>query len=657
MKRLSAPLILLVVAILAYGLLIPGLGFYWDDLPMSWVRYQLGPEAMTRYFSTNRPVWGLLYQLTTRLLPHDPVYWQVFALGWRWLGAVLLWAILLKVWPAQPVAALSASLFFLLYPGFNQHWVSYLYSHFFIVIACFLASFLLMLRGGVANTVLGLVLSAMNLWMLEYFFVLELARPIVLWFSAEAEVPDARARASYTLRRWAPWLVLFALAILSRLFVFNNQIYGFGVSDAFLRQPLTAAISLARDVMSSLWTATLAAWSQVVQLPNATVAGARTWLVYAAVMLASIGLVILSLWSPARAPSDARLPHAKRLLALGFLMLLLAGPPFWLTGVPVSLAFPASRAMLSFSVGAALVMSALLQLISSDRWRRIAIAALVALSAGRQFLWANDFRRDWDSHKTLFWQMTWRAPGIESGTIVMTNQALDYYADNSLSAALNWIYAPDNHTSEVDYVVFFPTNRIGGSLPILSANVPVTYDYLAGVFDGNTSRTLAFYYDPPGCARLLDPEIDPENRLIPFDGLMRQAAQLSDASLIHPSPQARPPSIYGPEPLHGWCYYFERADLARQTRDWPQVAQIAGQAFDLADYPNDPTERFVFIEGYAHTGQWEAARDQTLQAYEVSKLVVGPLLCRLWDRIERETAAEVDQASAVQEVRLVLKCQ
>ncbi|MDQ2690805.1 MAG: hypothetical protein M3Y68_02110, partial [Chloroflexota bacterium] len=96
-------LALLIVAILAYGLLIPWLGFYWDDLPMSWIRYELGPEAMTRYFSTNRPVWGLLYQITTRLFPQVPVYWQIFALLWRWLGAVVVWAIMREVWKDRPV--------------------------------------------------------------------------------------------------------------------------------------------------------------------------------------------------------------------------------------------------------------------------------------------------------------------------------------------------------------------------------------------------------------------------------------------------------------------------------------------------------------------------------------------------------------------------
>ncbi|MGC8857219.1 MAG: hypothetical protein ACP5QU_10545, partial [Anaerolineae bacterium] len=107
-KSLPTPplLILVLLVILAYGLLLPSQGFYWDDLPMSWIRYQLGPEAMTRYFANNRPVWGLLYQVTTRIFPYVPIYWQVFALFWRWLGGGLVWAIVRQLWPERKTFAL-----------------------------------------------------------------------------------------------------------------------------------------------------------------------------------------------------------------------------------------------------------------------------------------------------------------------------------------------------------------------------------------------------------------------------------------------------------------------------------------------------------------------------------------------------------------------
>ena len=83
----AVPAVFLIIAILAYGLFIWRMGFYWDDLPITWIRYTLGSEALTRYFSTNRPVWGMLHQITTSVIPQVPVYWQIFALLWRWLGA------------------------------------------------------------------------------------------------------------------------------------------------------------------------------------------------------------------------------------------------------------------------------------------------------------------------------------------------------------------------------------------------------------------------------------------------------------------------------------------------------------------------------------------------------------------------------------------
>jgi hypothetical protein len=191
MKRLHPAFVLFLVTIIAYGLLAPQLGFYWDDLPMSWIRYELGPQAMTQYFSTNRPVWGVLYQITTRLIPQVPVYWQIFALIWRWLGAVVVWAIVRELWKDKPRFALGVALLFLLYPGFNQQWGAYLYSHFFLVLFFYLYSIYLMLK---RKTIPALIFSALNLWMMEYFFPLEFARLGFLWISLRDKFPDPRDR-------------------------------------------------------------------------------------------------------------------------------------------------------------------------------------------------------------------------------------------------------------------------------------------------------------------------------------------------------------------------------------------------------------------------------------------------------------------------------
>ena len=649
MKRIHPSLTLLAAAVLAYGLLIPQLGFYWDDLPMSWIRYQLGFEAMTKYFSTNRPIWALLYQVTTRILPHLPIYWQVFALFWRWLGAVVLWNLAKELFPQREKFALTLGLLFLLYPGFNQQWVSYLYSHFFLVLFFFLLSQLLMLRG---KTIPALVFSALNLWMMEYFFVLELIRPFIIWTSLRDEV-DPKERIKRTLNLWTPYLAVFALAVLSRIFIFNNQIYQFSLKDELVKAPLATVLMLAQNVLSSFFVVTVAAWGQAFQFPNPLLDGPRTMAVYALVLLAVAALTLFGLWNQVSVKEGSGSTSVWRwALLLGAVMLVLAGPPFWLTNVPVSLGFPANRATLSFMLGVSFVLAGLFDLLPQKFYGTV-VVLFVMLAAGRQFLWSNEFRRDWASHKNMFWQMTWRAPGLEKDTIVLMNEELSFYADNSLGAALNLIYAPENHSDAIDYVLFYPTNRESLSL---SLDTPVNYDFLAGQFSGNTSQTVVFYYAPPKCLRLLDPEIDLENRLIPDDTFLRDAALLSSTSPILSRQTSRMPAAYGNEPVHGWCYYFEKADLARQMGDWQTVTQLGDVAFALDDYPNDPVERFVFIEGYAHTGNWERAVELSTASYKVSKAYVGPLLCRLWSRIARETEDTSERKVTFDVVQSELEC-
>ena len=139
---------------------------------------------------------------------------------------------------------------------------------------------------------------------------------------------------------------------------------------------------------------------------------------------------------------------------------------------------------------------------------------------------------------------------------------------------------------------------------------------------------------------------------------MREAAALSNPEQILASASAIMPAIYYPEPAPAWCYYFEKADLARQFGHWEEVAKLGDTAFKLDDHPNNPVERFVFIEGYAHVGDWERALKLSKESYKVSKEYVGPLLCQLWKRIESETTNGLPEGrtEALTEVQSMLSC-
>ena len=67
------------------------------------------------------------------------------------------------------------------------------------------------------------------------------------------------------------------------------------------------------------------------------------------------------------------------------------------------------------------------------------------------------------------------------------------------------------------------------------------------------------------------------------------------------------PNVFSPEPDHGWCYYFEKAELARQVEDWEKVVELGDEARRVGFAPADGTEWLPFIEGYASAGRYDEA--------------------------------------------------
>jgi hypothetical protein len=663
-KYLRPALILLVTAILAYGLLIPKLGFYWDDLPISWIRYELGPGALAEYFSAKRPAWSYLYQVTSSLLPQIPSYWQIFALLWRWAGALVLYVLLEKLLSQRTRMALGIALLFLVYPGFDQHFAAYLYSHFYIVLFFFLFSLLCSVLAYQSPkrywlwTGAGLIFSALNMWMMEYFFVQEIMRGGIILMEIRGETLTFRERVQRVFKLWWPYLALFLLAILSRLFISNNQDYPFVFFDQLSTVPATALTSLIGTMALSIRLVSVDAWLRMFDFSNANLTrsllNSYSIVLGIAILITGLGILLLP-----RGNETTRQERSDGLwvAGLGAFTILLSGWSFWLIDFMPSLEWPASRFTLSFMLGVCLLFGGLISLIPWESVRMVAFVLLVGLAVGKQYLIAQEHVQDWVTQKKLFWQMVWRAPGIQPDTLVLLNEGgLKYYADNSLSAALNWIYAPQTQGRHIPYALFYPTTRLRNALPKMEPDLPVHFDYIAGEFNGTTSQILSMYYAPPGCLRVLDPEIERVNRSIRETSLMRFAARLTNLDLITNAQQAQMPAAYGSEPEHDFCYYYEKAELARQLGDWDTVVKMAETAASLDDHPYDPAEQMVFVEGYAHAGEWDQALELSKEAYKAGEQYAGPMLCRLWKRIEAETIDDLQRNAAISEAMNLFAC-
>jgi hypothetical protein len=66
--------------------------------------------------------------------------------------------------------------------------------------------------------------------------------------------------------------------------------------------------------------------------------------------------------------------------------------------------------------------------------------------------------------------------------------------------------------------------------------------------------------------------------------------------------------LFGPEPVHTWCYYYQQAELALQEGDWEKVVQIGNQVTQLDLSPNDRIEWAPFLQAYAVKGDEKAFR-------------------------------------------------
>ncbi|MBI9047550.1 MAG: hypothetical protein JEZ06_23905 [Anaerolineaceae bacterium] len=126
------PVLILGLCTAAYGLMIPWIGFYWDDWPFTWIFDTFGGSGITTYFSTKRPMLAWIYRISMPLVGTTAWKWHLFGLLWRWISATALWGLLRIVWPQKRELAVWAGLLFAVYPGFDQTYIPIAYAHYFL---------------------------------------------------------------------------------------------------------------------------------------------------------------------------------------------------------------------------------------------------------------------------------------------------------------------------------------------------------------------------------------------------------------------------------------------------------------------------------------------------------------------------------------------
>ena len=358
-----------------------------------------------------------------------------------------------------------------------------------------------------------------------------------------------------------------------------------------------------------------------------------TRLIWLTVCVATFSIIYLVLFKT----NDQSQGHSRKrdqrwyreVILAGFLSIFLAGIPLWATNLSVDLNFPSDRLTLPFRIGCALMITGLIGFLVKNRiFRFVLLSFTIGLAAGHAYLSSISYLNDWHMLNDFLWQLYWRAPSIAKGTTLLTDDfPLNYYSDNSITAPLNWIYDPENHSLDLNYMFYFLSVRLGRRLPDLETDLDIDQPYRSFSFKGSTSDLLVLAYSPPSCLHLVSDQFDYLNPQIPQS--IRGLGNLTNIQLITPDRGSRIPEIFWSEPEHTWCYYFESAELAAQEERWTDVLSLLQESETKGLLPIDTVEYLPFIHAFIQTDKWGDALELSIRMHE-NQPIYDPILCVFW---------------------------
>lgn len=644
----SGPLVLLCVLFLAFGLLIPWLGYGYDEWHFVYYATR-GSEGLLELFHYDghpQAVWS--YVLWFNWLGYQPQAWHILSLTLRGVAVlVFLWVFHLT-WPDRYVQNLSASLIFAIYPFFTLQILPISYSEVwlsFILLGLSFAFSLLSVRNSsrfILFTGLAIFFKVGHIFTSEYTWFLEVIRPALLWFALPAELfwKDKVRRVIWL---WLPNFLLFMTSTIWRGFFYIPTRTTFRVQSDVFGNPIDLIIAWFVNAIPDAALVLFTSWFTLFSPDYLRLDNRENIYLLAMTLLIVVGLFAYFYYILDKSQTARR--WAFQAALVGSLAILFGVLPFYIGGYTIYLSKAPinSRFALGFLPGAALFVAAMLEiLITSRRIRYFVLAVLVGFSISWHVRYTNEARNLWAVQSDFFKQLLWRVPGIQPGTVVHLVEPFTDFpkspaqvlvtGDFAYAMALNAIYQTAPKDATLAYW-FLSTSPISADPGVIQATHATT------TFESVAKRNLYLYFAPlqGECLRVLQP-IDSEYRHYP-ETLRQLASQSSLAAISLSGTVNRDVTksiLREDSETHRWCYYYQKAELARQSLNWDEIIVLWEKALDQNLRPRHGMEFLPFVEAYARLSDFETAIMLSKHASKISRGMNSPL-CSLWREVSGQT--------------------
>jgi hypothetical protein len=651
-------LLIFVVAGLAYLPLLAKFGYAFDDWYLMWSAKAYGPQVFFPIFSIDRPLRAYLMFPAYLLFGENPLWYNLSAFGLRVIGAFLFWWMLRMLWPRAQTAAMGMALLFVIYPGFlsqpnaidyQSHIAALALAMFSLALTvkAFTAAYFTLER--VALLIGSAVLGWLYLGLMEYYIGFELVRALLVGLLALRAEISWPQRVKKALIDWLPLSVVPFGFVFWRVFIFVGERKATDASAQLalaIASPVRAALGWTMGLLQDIFQTILMAWV----LPLAQLWGRLAgWQIALGLVLAILGAFIagLALKNNDNEARDWRVEVfwlGAAIVVGGLIPVVLANR---------SVEFPYySRYTLISSSGVAMMAVALVFSLREQRLRQVFFSTLVFLSILTHFANSVSAANETASMRDFWWQVAWRAPMLEQNSTLIAQYPLaPMQEDYFVWGPANLIYYPEKlYDKDIQPALFaaLPTDE---TLQKVLARERQEYDKRRNIITYANYRNILVLVQPTtkSCVRILGPEAtdisaldaDIFIQMVPFSEIER-----AQAGSDRPTP---PYFAFGDEPEHGWCYYYQKASLARQYGDWQAVLNLGSEARLKNLSPYDEIEWIPFLQAEALHGDPERLTEIGTQmkdefARQQACLALGEL-----DGLSSETASQIDTSFCVSE--------
>ena len=617
-----AVLLIFFTTILTYGINIPGLGYYFDDWYVLWSGQSRGAESFIPLFNTDRPFIGVVYSIIYRFLGDKIINWHLYALLWRFIGGIAFFWILRLLWPKSKYITTLMSVLFMVYPGFLSQPDAATKQNHLYGFGTALLSIAFMLQGLKSNSKIGKiifsllsVISAANyLLIYEYMIGLEGMRLVLLGYALFQEgYKKIRPLILELLKQWWPYPIVSVGFLYWRFFIFEGSRTATDatrLAKNYFGDIRHMSVRLAFETAKDFLDTSIFAWfvKPYLLFSETPYTNLGRALLIAVVVIAFVLLysfLYRKYWEANHEEEDTS-GLTKSFILIGAFIIICAVFPVIISGRQLDL-FDAYKSYGLHPIGGVILFVAGIILMLQPKFRNLILLFLIGISVSTQTLNADYWKQFWTYQREVWWQLSWRAPDIKDDTLVMT-------------------YLFSGYRLQQDYEIFGPVNLIyrpyRTESPLIQAEVlneDTAYDVLRVNIRTNPVRDIKIKRDfnnlllitipsPLSCMHVIDGSLPVYSQY--EDLLVQQVGEYSKVDrIISSSSSHKPPSqIFGPEPSHNWCYYYQKASLARQFGNWDEISELYDQVLTLDLEPNDESEIIPFFEGLVNVGRYDDAR-------------------------------------------------